>query len=145
MPDLGDFDPVSHYLSSVLSNRKYAEQYSQYAAYYSAAVLGFSLNVATNRFFAIIMSTLERVKRLFAAGPAQGGCPRQDGPPSGGRQAGESLHGVGAFLPPGRPKAKTAPSGGSKQAKACAAWGLFRCAVLLFGAFPDDAPARALH
>src|SRR5690606_2080132 len=72
LPDLGDFDPVSHYLSSVLSNRKYAEQYSQYAAYYSAAVLGFSLNVATNRFFAIIMSTLKRMKRLFVAGPPQG-------------------------------------------------------------------------
>ncbi|TFL13674.1 hypothetical protein CSC67_10460 [Pusillimonas caeni] len=29
------------------------------------------------------------------------------------------------ILPPGRPKAKSAPSGGSKQARACAAWGLF--------------------
>ncbi|TFL10171.1 hypothetical protein CSC67_17525 [Pusillimonas caeni] len=29
------------------------------------------------------------------------------------------------FLPPGRPKAKKAPSGGSKRASACAAWGHF--------------------
>ncbi len=30
-----------------------------------------------------------------------------------------------AFFPPGRPKEKSAPWGGSKQALACAAWGLF--------------------